>query len=245
MASETKDSSASSRITDVIGRLEKAYPRSRCALHFESPFQLLVATVLSAQTTDLKVNEVTRELFDEFPDAETMAAADESEIAEHIRSIGLWRNKAKFLSGLSRKLVEEFDGKVPRTVKELTTLPGVARKTATAVLGTAFDLDAGITVDTHMLRINRRLGLSEETNAVKMGSELEEIIPRKHWNRYTHLIIDHGRLVCTARKPRCGVCVLDDLCPSACDPEIGYRPENDEKEPASAKGLSWRVNPDA
>ena len=237
----TSSSTASrkKRAKAVCEKLADAYPKSRCALRYETPFQLLVATVLSAQTTDVAVNRVTPDLFDAFPDAAAMAKAPEGAIEEKINSIGLWRNKAKFLRGLSEKLVEEYDGELPRTVKELKTLPGVARKTATAVLGTAFDMPAGITVDTHMLRINRRLDLSQAKSADKMSKELEDLIPKDQWNQYTHRIIDHGRLICVAKRPRCGVCPIATLCPSEKDPEIGYKPENDDKEPASKKGLSW------
>lgn len=223
----------------VDARLREAYPRSRCALTYETPFQLLCATVLSAQTTDTAVNQITPALFAKFPTPEAMASAPEGAIEAEIRSIGLWRNKAKFLRALSTMLVERYGGELPRDLKELTRLPGVARKTATAVLGTAMDIPAGITVDTHMRRINRLLGLSDATDPDKMARELEALLPPESWSGYTHRIIDHGRLVCVARRPRCGVCPLLDLCPSAKDPEIGYRPANDERLPKSAAGVSW------
>ena len=227
------------RALDICARLAAAYPESRCALCWKTPFQLLIATVLSAQTNDQAVNRVTRELFRRFPDAASMANAPESEIEACINSIGLWRNKAKFLRGISRILVERYGGEVPRDLKALMELPGVARKTATAVLGTAYGIAAGITVDTHMMRINRLLQLSDATSPDKMARDLETLLPKDEWNVYTHRIIDHGRLVCVARRPRCGVCPLADCCPSACDPDIGYDPRNDAREPASAKGLSW------
>lgn len=227
------------RATAICAALERAYPRSRCALHYDTPYQLLVATVLSAQTTDLAVNRVTPALFQRFPTPKAMAKASPGEIEALIGSIGLWRNKAKFLRDLSRMLVVDFGGALPQTVAELTRLPGVARKTATAVLGTAMGIHAGITVDTHMLRINNLLGLCSATNADKMSAELERTIPASSWATYTHRIIDHGRLVCIARRPRCGVCPLADLCPSAKNKKAGYRPENDAHDPASAKGLSW------
>ncbi len=238
MPRESK-SSKRRRAAAIVAELEAAYPDSTCALAHASPFQLLVATVLSAQTTDLAVNAATPELFRRFPTPEALAAAPEGSVEEIINGIGLWRGKARNLRGLAAVLVEDFGGDLPRTVAELTRLPGVGRKTATAVLGTAFDLPAGITVDTHMLRINRLLRLSTQTDADKMAHELEEIIEPEHWNHYTHVIIDHGRLVCVARRPRCGVCPLAALCPSAADPAVGYKPANDEREPASAKGLSW------
>jgi endonuclease-3 len=154
----------------------------------------------------------------------------------------LWRGKANNVVAAARVLVEEFGGEVPRTVPELTRLPGVGKKTATAVLGTAYSIAAGITVDTHMLRINRLLRLSKAKDADKMSHGLERLLPEADWIHYTHLIIDHGRLVCVARRPRCGVCPLADaaLCPSAFDPAVGYSATNDAREPASARGLSWR-----
>ncbi len=238
MARESK-TARKLRAQAIVQVLADAYPRSRCALNYETPFQLLCATVLSAQTTDVKVNQVTPLLFDQFPSPVEMAAADVGAIESCIQTIGLWRNKAKFLKGLSQMLLDDFAGELPTTVAELTRLPGVARKTATAVLGTAMGLNAGITVDTHMLRINALLKLSTATSADKMSKELEDLVPQDHWNVYTHRIIDHGRLVCVARRPRCGVCPLADLCPSHKSPKAGYKPANDDKEPASAAGLSW------
>lgn len=242
MARESKARRAE-RAALIVDRLAAAYPRSTCALRHADPFQLLVATVLSAQTTDAAVNAATPDLFAAFPDAAAMAAAPEGAIERRIQSIGLWRNKAKFLCGLSRQLVEHHGGKVPADLKALTALPGVARKTATAVLGTAFGIAAGLTVDTHMLRIHRLLGLSSATSAEAMARDLETLIPRAAWTTYTHRIIDHGRLVCVARRPRCGACPLADLCPSARSAEAGWRPANDAREPASASQLSWLGNP--
>ncbi len=195
--------------------------------------------MLSAQTTDIKVNEVTAELFTRYPDAPTLASADVEEVGRIISRIGLWRNKAKNIVALSGSLVSHYGGQIPTTVDELVQLPGVGRKTATAVLGTAFDLPVGVTVDTHMLRINALLRLSTQHDPDKMAKELEGLLAATEWSTYTHRIIDHGRLVCVARRPRCGVCPLEDLCPSAFDAKAGYKPVNDEKEPASAKGLSW------
>lgn len=231
------------RALAVEAALQKAYPESTCALRHESPFQLLVATVLSAQTTDLAVNKATRTLFERFPTPAAMASAPEGAVEACINGLGLWRNKARNIRVASQLLVEEFDGEVPQTIPELTRLPGVGRKTATAVLGTAFGIAAGITVDTHMLRINRLLRLSTHSDPDKMAKDLEELLPADGWSAYTHRIIDHGRLVCVARRPRCGVCPLaqQDLCPSSFDPDQGYLETNDEREPASAKGLSWKV----
>jgi endonuclease-3 len=219
--------------------LAAAYPRSTCALDHDSPFQLLVATVLSAQTTDLAVNRVTRTLFARYPTPERLAAASEAELGGILNSIGLWRAKARNIRALSQALVADFDGHVPQTLEGLTRLPGVGRKTATAVLGTAFGIPAGLTVDTHMVRINALLGLSRAKDPARMARELESLLPPETWTRYTHRIIDHGRRVCVARRPRCGVCPVAALCPSAFLPRVGYRPQNDGKEPPSAKGLSW------
>ncbi len=196
---------------------------------------------MSAQTTDVAVNHATAKLFARFPTAEAMAAAPDGEIEACINSIGLWRNKARNARAAARMIADDFGGEVPRTVEELVRLPGVGRKTATAVLGTAFGIAAGVTVDTHMLRINRLAALSKETDPDKMARDLEVLLPRDQWPHYTHRIIDHGRLVCVARRPRCGVCVLqkNGLCPSAFDEAAGYKAGNDEREPASAKGLSW------
>lgn len=239
MPRESK-ASKTDRAGRIVQALTVAYPKSTCALGHDSPFQLLIATMLSAQTTDLKVNEVTPELFRRWPTPAAMAEADPAEVGDVINTIGLWRNKAKNAVAASRMLMEEHGGVLPRTVAEMTKLPGVGRKTATAVLGTAFGIPAGITVDTHMLRINRLLRLSTQKDADKMAAELEAVLPKEHWSHYTHLIIDHGRLVCVARRPRCGVCPIAKHCPSAFDPSVGYKEANDAVEPASARGLSWR-----
>lgn len=239
MARETKALKAA-RAQAIAKALAKAYPKSTTALDHETPFQLLVATVLSAQTTDLAVNAATRGLFERFPDAARMAAAPEGAIEEAISSIGLWRAKAKNVRALSKALVETHGGQVPQTLAELVELPGVGRKTATAVLGQAFGLAAGITVDTHMLRINALLRLSRAVGPARMARDLEALLPPASWASYTHRVIDHGRLVCVARRPRCGVCPLQDLCPSAFSPKAGYRPANDDAVPASARGLSWK-----
>lgn len=228
------------RALHIVDALAAAYPQSTCALRHDSPFQLLVATMLSAQTTDVKVNEVTVDLFASWPTARDLAGADPLEVGTIINRIGLWRNKAHNIVATAKHLVAEHDGQVPTSVDELTKLPGVGKKTATAVLGTAFGLPAGVTVDTHMLRINRLLKLSQATTADGMSRELEALLPPDTWNAYTHRIIDHGRLMCVARRPRCGVCPLAEFCPSAGLAAAGYRTENDEREPASAAGLSWR-----
>ncbi len=227
------------RAVAVAQTLERAYPESTCALRHDTPFQLLIATMLSAQTTDAKVNEATQVLFEKYPGPEELAAADEAEVGRIIGSIGLWRNKARNAVASARLIVETFDGELPKTVESLTLLPGVGRKTATAVLGTAFGIAAGITVDTHMLRINRLLDLSRAKDPEKMAADLEALLPPEGWAAYTHRIIDHGRVVCVARRPRCGVCPLGELCPSAGEPAAGYKPSNDQAVPASAANVSW------
>lgn len=227
------------RAQRIADKLRAAYPESACALIHETPFQLLVATALSAQTTDLAVNKATRTLFREYPTAEDLANASEKDIARHINGIGLWRAKAKNVRALSRRIVDDFAGKVPADLDALTSLPGVGRKTATAVLGTAFGLAAGVTVDTHMVRINRLLGLTSGKTPEAIARELESLLPPAQWPSYTHRVIDHGRLVCVANRPRCGVCPLREDCASAFSARAGYKPSNDDNEPASAKGLSW------
>lgn len=229
------------RAAEVVDALAKAYPRSTCALDHDGQFQLLVATLLSAQTTDASVNRVTRDLFARFPTPEDMAQAPVEDIGAAIAAIGLWRQKAKHVQALSRRLVEEHEGRVPPDLDALTALPGVGRKTATAVLGTAFGIPAGITVDTHMLRVNRLLRLSTATDPARMAVDLERLLPPEAWGAYTHRIIDHGRAVCVARRPRCGVCPLAHLCPSAFDAKIGHREANDTREPASARHVSWKI----
>lgn len=240
MAREGKAARAE-RARKVARALARAYPRSRCALDHEDAFQLLVATVLSAQTTDLAVNRVTPALFRRFPDAHALAAATEEEVGRLVGTLGLWRSKARNLVAMARRLVAEHGGEVPADLDALRALPGVGKKTATAVLGTAMGVAAGITVDTHMLRVNRLLRLSSAKDADRMSRDLEALLPPDEWTAYTHRVIDHGRLVCVARRPRCGVCPVAALCPSAFDPRAGYREENDAKEPASARGVSWRA----
>lgn len=203
------------RTAEILERLEEEYPDSDCALEHADAFELLVATILSAQCTDERVNKVTPELFERFPRPVDLAAADLEEIEESIRSTGFYRNKARALKGLGEALIAEHDGEVPATMDELTELPGVGRKTANVVLGNAFEVEEGIVVDTHVGRLSRRLGLSRETDAVKVERDLLELVPEGSWTLWSHLLIDHGRAVCKARQPRCPECVLVDLCPSA------------------------------
>ncbi len=202
-------------IATILRRLERAYPAAECALDFESPFQLLVATILSAQCTDERVNRVTPELFARYPTAAELAAADQESVETIVRSTGFFRNKAKNLIGMARALVADHQGRVPQTLEELVALPGVARKTANVVLGTAYGIPSGVVVDTHVKRIAGLLGLSRATDPVKIERDLIELLPQKAWIDFSHRLILHGRQVCVARRPACDRCTLASLCPSA------------------------------
>ncbi len=191
--------------------LTEHYPDAECALHFRTPFELLVATILSAQCTDVRVNMVTPALFDRYPDAESMAEAPQEDLEELVRTTGFFRNKAKSLKGMSQALMRDYKGKVPRTMEELRPLPGVGRKTANVVLGNCFDVP-GLTVDTHMTRVNNRLGLTKNTDAEKIERDLMELIPQPEWTLYSHRIILHGRQICIARKPKCEICPVREDC---------------------------------
>lgn len=199
----------------VLDRLLKAYPAAHCALDFSNAFQLLCATILSAQCTDKRVNLVTPALFARYPDAAALAAADPEELEEIIRTTGFFRSKSKSLIGMATELTERHGGEVPAEMDALTGLPGVGRKTANVILGNAFDRNDGIVVDTHVTRVSARLGLTTETDPVKIEQALMPLFPRERWTMLSHLLIEHGRQVCVARTPRCGECVLLDVCPSA------------------------------
>jgi endonuclease-3 len=211
MARET-DAERRRRALRIVRRLAAAYPDARCALDFRTPFELLVATILSAQCTDKKVNEVTPALFARHPTPQALAAAPPAEVEAMIRPTGFYRQKARALQASARALVERFDGRVPGTMEELLTLPGVARKTANVVLGNAFGVPALI-VDTHMKRVNARLGLTEHEDPVKIERDLMALIPRAEWTAYSHRVIHHGRVCCDARRPRCEACPLAADCP--------------------------------
>jgi endonuclease-3 len=200
---------------EILARLKREYPDAHCELDFETPLQLLVATILSAQCTDKRVNMVTPELFRVFPTARDLAAAKPEQLEDMIRSTGFFRNKTKSLLGMSAAVVELHDGEVPRTMSELVLLPGVGRKTANVVLGNAFATNEGVVVDTHVGRLVVRLGLTNETDPVKVEQVLVRLIPRDDWTLISNLLIFHGRRVCIARAPKCGECVLNDICPSA------------------------------
>lgn len=204
--------SAESRVREIMKRLEKAYPNAHCALTHGNVFELLVATILSAQCTDQRVNMVTPGLFRKFPTPKDFAALHQEVLEAEIRSTGFFRNKAKSIIGAARKIVQEFKGKVPDTMEELLTLPGVARKTANVVLGTAFGKATGLVVDTHVQRIARRLDLSRENTPEKIERDLMRLIPQGKWIAFSHEMIFHGRQCCTARQPKCSACALEDLC---------------------------------
>lgn len=203
------------RTEELLGRLKDQYPDARSALTHQSPFELLVATILSAQCTDKRVNMVTPALFERFPTPAAMGEAEIEELEELVRTTGFFRNKARSLKGLGQALTEDHDSQVPSTMAELTALPGVGRKTANVVLGNAFGIDEGVVVDTHVQRISRLLGLTDEKTPEKIERDLMELVPRTDWTLWAHLLILHGRSICKARRPTCGDCVLIDLCPSA------------------------------
>ncbi len=206
---------ASERIGEILRRLERRYPEAKCSLDHEDPLELLVATILSAQCTDARVNLVTRDLFRKYRTAGDYAAANPAIFEQEIRSTGFFRNKTKSVIGMAQGLMERFGERVPDTMEELTSLPGVGRKTANVVLGNAFGKDEGIVVDTHVARISRLLGLSRQTDPVKIEQDLMGVVPRRRWTLFPHLLIHHGRAVCVARKPQCAMCPVADLCPSS------------------------------
>lgn len=211
----TPDSPPAERIPEIIRLLRKAHPDAKCALVHENALQLLVATILSAQCTDERVNKVTPALFAKYPTAEAFAGADRAELEEMIRSTGFYRNKAKNIQEACSRIVHEYGGEVPDDMEELITLPGVARKTANVVLGTAYGRNDGIVVDTHVTRLSQRLKLSNEKTPEKIERDLMIVVPQDHWTMFSHQLVLHGRAVCTARKPDCAHCPLADLCPSA------------------------------
>ena len=197
---------------EVIKRLKKAYPDAKIALNFKNPLQLLVATILSAQCTDERVNEVTKELFKKYKTAEDFANADLEELAEDIKSTGFYRQKAQYIKSACKILVEKYNGEVPKTMEELLELPGVARKTANIVLSNAYGIVEGIPVDTHVRKVSGRLGLVKSKQPEKMEKELMEIIPKKDWFIFPYLVQAHGRKICLGKKPKCEECILKDLC---------------------------------
>ena len=205
---------AKERVDAILKGLDEAYPNAVCALNHRTPWELLVATILSAQCTDVRVNMVTPELFRRFPTPAAMAKATLPELEELIRTTGFFRNKAKSIQGAAKKIIAEFDGQVPQTLAELITIPGAARKTANVVLGVCFGKAEGVVVDTHVFRIARRLELAKGDTAEKVEQELMQVLPRDRWISFSHQIIQHGRQVCMARNPKCRECNLEPLCRS-------------------------------
>ena len=210
-----KDIEEKDRIKEIISVLKKDYPKPKLALDFSNPLETLIATILSAQATDIKVNEVTKDLFEKYKTARDYAEADRTELENDIRPTGFYHNKAKYLQEACKLIEEKFDGKVPDTMEGLISLPGVARKTANIVISNAFGKIEGIAVDTHVKRLSQRLGLTKNKNPDKIERDLMEIIPKKDWFQFTYMIIDHGRKICHAKKPEHDMCVVRDLCPSA------------------------------
>jgi endonuclease III len=231
------------RVADILKKLDEAYPAVACALEHETPFQLLISTILSAQCTDVRVNQVTKTLYKKYPKPEAFAYANPSELEQDIRPTGFFRNKTKSIMGASKKIVEEFSGAVPHTMAELLTLPGVARKTANVVLGTAFEIADGVVVDTHVTRLSGRLDLSHGTDAKKIEQDLMAVIPKEKWIIFAHQLIWHGRRVCQARKPRCADCNLERLCysqdkTSSTIPGIGSKPRSNTGSKSASKTSS-------
>ena len=210
-----KDIKENDRIKEIISLLKKDYPKPKLALDFSNPLEMLIATILSAQATDVKVNEVTKDLFKKYKTARDYAEADRTELENDIRPTGFYHNKAKYLQEACKLIEEKFDGKVPDTMEGLISLPGVARKTANIVISNAFGKIEGIAVDTHVKRLSQRLELTKNKNPDKIERDLMEIIPKKDWFQFTYMIIDHGRKICHAKKPEHDKCVVRDLCPSA------------------------------
>ena len=214
MARESK-AARQARALEVLARLKREYPGAHCELDHRNPFELLVATILSAQCTDVRVNMVTPALFARYPDADALAAARQEDVEELIRSTGFFRNKAKSLIGMARAVVADHGGDIPASMEQLRPLPGVGRKTANVLLGNAFGISEGITVDTHVKRLAMLLRFTRETDPERVERDLMPLFPQQDWALLSHLLIWHGRRICIANRPRCGECVVADLCPSA------------------------------
>lgn len=222
------------RATEVNERLATTYPDARVELDFNTPFELLIATILAAQSTDQRVNIVTKSLFRKYPDAHAFAGADVVEMETAVKQTGFFRNKAKAVINCSKALVERHGGEVPRTIEELVELPGVGRKTANVVLGNAYGIEAGVIVDTHVTRLSGRLGFTKHADPVEIEQDLMKLVPRAEWTKFANRLILHGRRICIARKPDCPNCVLSDICPSA---EL---PTADPPSPGKSRGRSAR-----
>ncbi|MEY3481288.1 MAG: hypothetical protein RIQ71_2063 [Verrucomicrobiota bacterium] len=224
------------RAAEILRILRRTYPDAHCELAYRNPFELLVATILSAQCTDVRVNMVTPELFKKYPDAQRMAGAEPAELEDLIRSTGFYRNKAKNIRAAAAELVAKHGGEVPRDLDSLTVLPGVGRKTANVVLGNAYGIESGVVVDTHVARLSQRLGLTNNTDPVKIEEDSVKIVPRDAWTLWSHLLIWHGRRRCSARKPDCLHCELSSLCPTAGKhgtKKGGAKKKSELKKPAS------------
>jgi endonuclease-3 len=204
-----------SRTRKIISLLRRAYPDAHCALNYSNPLELLIATILSAQSTDVRVNIVTADLFRKYRNVADFANADQSELERDIHSTGFFRNKAKSIRGAARMIIDEYGGQVPQTMEEILKLPGVARKTGNVVLGNAFGIASGVVVDTHVMRLSTRLGLTTQKTPEKIEMDLQQLVPRKDWVDFSHLLIYHGRQICKARTPLCAECVIEPLCPSS------------------------------
>jgi endonuclease III len=200
------------RVAAILAKLDEAYPDANCELKHENAFQLLISTILSAQCTDVRVNQVTETLYKKYPNAEAFAHASPSELEQEIRPTGFFRNKTKSVMGASKGILENFGGQVPRTMDQILTLPGVARKTGNVVLGTAYGIASGVVVDTHVIRLSRRLDLTKAEDPKKIEQDLMRVIPREKWIQFSHQLIWHGRRVCIARKPKCLDCNLESIC---------------------------------
>jgi len=212
---DSGDNQLKERVKQIIRLLKRAYPDAKCSLNHSNAFELLIATILSAQCTDERVNIVTADLFRKYRKPEDYLKVSEKELQKDIRTTGFFRNKTKSIQGTARVLTESYGGEVPDTMEELLELPGVARKTANVVLGNAFGVKSGIVVDTHVTRLTHRLGLTEQKTAEKIERDLIELVPRKDWVIFSHLLIYHGRKICKARNPSCAECVVEKLCPSS------------------------------
>jgi endonuclease-3 len=206
------------RVADINRLLKKMYPKAKCALDFTTPFELLIATMLSAQSTDVRVNLVTKTLFKKYKGPKDFVDVPPLELERDIHSTGFFRNKAKAVKAASAALLGKHSGVVPQTMEELTALPGVGRKTANVVLGNAYDRNEGIVVDTHVARVAGRLGFTQESDPVKIEHDLMKLVPQAEWTKFAHRLIIHGRTICIARKPKCSECLLNELCPSAQEP---------------------------
>jgi endonuclease III len=215
MTTRTARLAPSKRIGEILNRLKKAYPDAKTTLNYSNALELLVATILSAQCTDERVNQVTKTLFQKYKKPDDYLKVPEEELQNDIRTTGFFRNKTKSIRGASKKLIEDFGREVPGRMEDLLTLPGVARKTANVVLGNVFKIADGVVVDTHVSRVSQRLGLTKNTAAEKIEQDLMKLVPRNDWIKFSHMVILHGRYVCKAIRPECENCVLNDLCPSS------------------------------